>query len=431
MLCFSSHQQEQASGLLEPFLIHLKSAKDQISKGGYSTTLQPSPINASWFTKVTLQRNNSSSNSDSDDYEDDKKMQHGKSSSRNINYIASNRNEQSDHGGTEDSSADEDGSFRKNVEEAVGSWEKRQQNSTSRNKKKRDGKKRNNSGNVSHGASKEDTKDEVTNIGKNWDIFQNILMQDADSRTHEPKGYPRSILSNGATEPVVLKSQKDEDLLVGNLLNKSTYQGESLDQSIFVGDYASASHDDKKGVLFDESILVRAHSVDAASDYHQQTEIFMVPDIVGAEQVKHNMPNHVEDKLDPSDACEPNDLFMVLGRDSAAEQVSASWDPDENDVFLSETFKSHTDVRSHSADNQNGEGANKRTGPNLIHHQESSSRTTTLQKSKAEKDEESRKKLEQSLLQRQKRIAERSGATGLTKSTSRKESKRVSHNFKN
>ncbi|XP_059283034.1 COP1-interacting protein 7 [Lycium ferocissimum] len=450
--------------------------------------------------------NNSSSNSDSDDYEEDKKMQQGKSSSRkvvirNINYIASNRNEQSDHSSTEDSSGDEeDGSLRKQVEEAVGSWEKRQHNSTSRNKKIRDGRKRNNSGKISNGASKEDAKDEVTNIGKNWDIFQTILMQDADSRsndtgsknvqkenlmtkslvedeiprrvisresteeellfshrTQEPKGYPKSILSNGATESVVRKSQKEEDLLVGNLLNKSTYQGEISDQSIFVGDYASASHDDKKGVLFDESILVQAHSVDTASDYHQQTDIFMDSDIVGAEQVKHNMPNHVEEKLDPSDTCEPNDLFMVLGRDSTAEQVSAPWKPEldyENDVFLSENLKSQTDVRPSSADkkvHQNGEATNKRTGKDLgrkevskepkskasvgslartksetssrIKKSPSASSRTALQKSKAEKDEESRKKLEQSLLQRQKRIAERSGTTGLAKPTPRKNTK--------
>ncbi|KAF8014878.1 hypothetical protein BT93_H0618 [Corymbia citriodora subsp. variegata] len=42
-----------ASGLLEPFLLHLKSAKDQISKGGYSITLRS---DASWFTKATLER---------------------------------------------------------------------------------------------------------------------------------------------------------------------------------------------------------------------------------------------------------------------------------------------------------------------------------------------------------------------------------------
>lgn len=45
-----------ASGLLEPFLSHLKSAKDQISKGGYSITLRPPGEHAHWFTKATLQR---------------------------------------------------------------------------------------------------------------------------------------------------------------------------------------------------------------------------------------------------------------------------------------------------------------------------------------------------------------------------------------
>ncbi|CAN4102869.1 unnamed protein product [Withania somnifera] len=486
--------------------------------------------------------NNSISNSASDDYEEDKKMHHGKSSSRkvvirNINYIASNRNEQSDNSSTEDTSSDEDGStdagsLRKQVEEAVGSWE-RHHITKSHSKKKRVGKKRNNSGgNRSTGTSKETTMDEATNIGKNWDIFQNILMKDADSRSNdtgpknvqeeylvtkkltpstdslivterhlghedeipplnmgeekrlrpvirresieeellvshraqEPKGYPQSILLNSATERVVLKNQKEEDWLAGNLLNKSTYQGKSADQSIFVGDYASASHDnhlekgkEKKGVLFDDSIVVRAHSVHTASDYHQQTDIFMVSDIVGPEQINHHMPNHVEDKLDPSDPCEPNDLFMVLGRDSATEQVSASRNPemyDENDVFLSETLKSHTDVRPASADtklHQNGSGTKKRTGkdpgrkavskepkskPSVgslgrtksdtssrIKKSPSASSRTTLQKRKAEKDEESRKKLEQSLLQRQKRIAERSGSTSLTKPTPRKNPK--------
>lgn len=45
-----------ASGLLEPFLSHLKSAKDQISKGGYSVALRPPSAYAPWFTKATLQR---------------------------------------------------------------------------------------------------------------------------------------------------------------------------------------------------------------------------------------------------------------------------------------------------------------------------------------------------------------------------------------
>ncbi|KAK8548645.1 hypothetical protein V6N13_054577 [Hibiscus sabdariffa] len=46
-----------ASGLLNPYLAHLKTAQEQISKGGYSIILQPDPgINANWFTKGTIER---------------------------------------------------------------------------------------------------------------------------------------------------------------------------------------------------------------------------------------------------------------------------------------------------------------------------------------------------------------------------------------
>nr|GMD59767.1 COP1-interacting protein 7 [Ipomoea batatas] len=46
-----------ASGLLNPFLAHLKTAQDQIAKGGYSIVLEPDPQSvASWFTKGTVER---------------------------------------------------------------------------------------------------------------------------------------------------------------------------------------------------------------------------------------------------------------------------------------------------------------------------------------------------------------------------------------
>ncbi|XP_047950404.1 COP1-interacting protein 7 isoform X2 [Salvia hispanica] len=46
-----------ASGLLNPFLAHLKTAQDQIDKGGYSILLEPETgSDASWFTKATLKR---------------------------------------------------------------------------------------------------------------------------------------------------------------------------------------------------------------------------------------------------------------------------------------------------------------------------------------------------------------------------------------
>ena len=46
-----------ASGLLNPFLAHLKIAQEQMAKGGYSIILEPEPgSDASWFTKGTIER---------------------------------------------------------------------------------------------------------------------------------------------------------------------------------------------------------------------------------------------------------------------------------------------------------------------------------------------------------------------------------------
>ncbi|GAB2210187.1 hypothetical protein Droror1_Dr00015447 [Drosera rotundifolia] len=46
-----------ASGLLNPFLAHLKAAQEQIGKGGYSIILEPdNKSDGSWFTKGTVER---------------------------------------------------------------------------------------------------------------------------------------------------------------------------------------------------------------------------------------------------------------------------------------------------------------------------------------------------------------------------------------
>ncbi|XVF66463.1 hypothetical protein PTKIN_Ptkin10aG0037800 [Pterospermum kingtungense] len=49
--------EKMASGLLNPFLAHLKTAQEQVAKGGYSIILQPDlSTNATWFTKGTVER---------------------------------------------------------------------------------------------------------------------------------------------------------------------------------------------------------------------------------------------------------------------------------------------------------------------------------------------------------------------------------------
>ncbi|KAF5207190.1 Cop1-interacting protein, partial [Thalictrum thalictroides] len=57
LVVFSGSKKEKiASGLLEPFISHLKYAKEQIPKGGYSITLRPPTSDSSWFSKGTLER---------------------------------------------------------------------------------------------------------------------------------------------------------------------------------------------------------------------------------------------------------------------------------------------------------------------------------------------------------------------------------------
>ncbi|KAL6909615.1 hypothetical protein ACP4OV_001896 [Aristida adscensionis] len=53
----NGRKEKIASGLLNPFVAHLKVAQDQIAKGGYSITLEPDPeIDAPWFTRGTVER---------------------------------------------------------------------------------------------------------------------------------------------------------------------------------------------------------------------------------------------------------------------------------------------------------------------------------------------------------------------------------------
>ncbi|XP_057783519.1 COP1-interacting protein 7 isoform X2 [Salvia miltiorrhiza] len=53
----NDRKEKIATGLLNPFLAHLKTAQDQIDKGGYSILLEPETgSDSSWFTKATLER---------------------------------------------------------------------------------------------------------------------------------------------------------------------------------------------------------------------------------------------------------------------------------------------------------------------------------------------------------------------------------------
>jgi hypothetical protein len=53
----NGRKEKIASGLLNPFVAHLKVAQEQIAKGGYSITLEPhAEVDAPWFTRGTVER---------------------------------------------------------------------------------------------------------------------------------------------------------------------------------------------------------------------------------------------------------------------------------------------------------------------------------------------------------------------------------------
>ncbi|KAA8523865.1 hypothetical protein F0562_010288 [Nyssa sinensis] len=515
-----------------------------------------------------------SSESDSDEYlqhgkkhsstEQQRRKKHGKKSSgkvviRNINYITSKRDGERGSISEENSSDDEfiDGdSLKQQVEEAVGSLGRRHKSTSSR--KKRDGSKHHSTMNGSS-----DTADQhIENVAANnsgegqrnetWDVFQNLLIRDTDSRSNginsdplkiqeeylaskssregmsfafnmeaeevkkhraistdsfvmterdtgsegktllenfeagenvlpvtkkrestyeellfsqsieESENYSRVALPDCATESSITKIQNGGDWFVGKQPDKSATKDESLDYNIFDGEYTSSFVGDhfqtqkNKDVVIDDSFMVQARQLDDyPPDSQLRADICMASDIVEATEPKNSVPNNLQEKAEASSFYEPDDLYMVLGRDSVAEQAMASWNPEMdygNNNSFTEAVKRNSDgeptdepklpsngketksktsgaaegkVSSKAVRSKASVGSLGKSKSELLSRgkKPSSVSRTTVQKSKSEKEEENRKKREEIQIERQKRIAERSAATGVTAATSKRTSK--------
>ncbi|CAI0375986.1 unnamed protein product [Linum tenue] len=453
----------------------------------------------------------SSSNNDSDENEHNgrqlssdenvRRKKHGKKKSsrrtvviRNINYITSKRDGEKSTGET---SGDEDEEFidgealKQQVEDAVGSLERRSKSTSSRRQKK--------SQHNNNASDQENTNMNAKNLdgqGKDqWGAFQSLLLKDNDADSSEfnmesenvrkqgmladdsfmstnrytasdvqsqirnfeggangrglllKKGddsydellfsqrkdkseniHLQAAVSDYSSESRLIKVQKEGDWLVGNQIDKSVNKNGSGDISLFDGDHFRDEKNNNKDVMADDSFMIQARSFgNEASDSVLRTDISMVGDVSEVAQCD----NGTLDKAKGfSNSCEPDDLFMVLGRDSAADQHTIpSWTPEidyQNDILSAEANRKRSPVEKSATEDEVVPVSKKTNGKSKVSNgplgrskSEIPSRTkkpplgsrTTIPKSKSEREEESRKRAEALKLERQKRIAARGSAS--------------------
>ncbi|XP_039051284.1 COP1-interacting protein 7-like isoform X2 [Hibiscus syriacus] len=262
-------------------------------------------------------------------------------------------------------------------------------------------------------------------------------------------------ISASANESAIIRCGKEEDWFVGNHPIKSENQHSSNNQMFFNGDRVLSVESDplysqksRKDVLVDDSFMVAARPAgDDQDDSQWKTDISMVADLTSPS--KPDGTKDVSQDEHKIRNAEPIDLCMVLERHPGYESSRDSWTMDyQIDLSFTETNRSaaskcdddekvssdhkitiakHNEVqgmknpakeaRSRVLNGPTGrskaEIVSKSKKPSLV------SRPIT-QKSKLEKEEEMRKKMEELRIERQKRIAERTAAAGYASSVSKK-----------
>ncbi|XP_059441311.1 COP1-interacting protein 7 isoform X2 [Corylus avellana] len=304
-----------------------------------------------------------------------------------------------------------------------------------------------------------------TRIG-NLEVDENVhpTIRKADStyeellfvqRSEGSGNHSHAILSDKSS---ITKCQEEGDWFISSQPDKSANQDESKDLNMFDGVYVSPvtvdsfhAEKNKKDVLADDSFMVQARSFDNQSDSLLRTDISMVQDIVGDAQYEYGTPEISHDKPEAIAAHEPDDLYMMLDRDSTVEHAVASWTPEmdyESSILSTEANKRHSDYETTGcvedklpSDGKDRKGKKGGTPGGKVTSKEgrskllngslgksksnitsgsrkpSSGSQTSVPRSKFEKEEETRKRLEELALQRQKRIAERSASSGFSAAT--------------
>ncbi|KAI6687333.1 hypothetical protein NL676_024161 [Syzygium grande] len=252
----------------------------------------------------------------------------------------------------------------------------------------------------------------------------------------------QSLLESSALSSIK-KIHEEGDWLIGNRQNGAINQQDSIDLKMVEIDSASSfgaeclrTEIKKRDVLIDDSFMIEGRpTVNDQSESRLMMDINMVPDTIDAK--------NSTTEISQENFCEPDDLYMVLNHDPVAEQAVALWTPEldyGSHSSLAEIIQKHTENGSNDSGvnepssnftkNKNAEARSRLINGSLAKNRldtiakgrPTPGSRTAASKSKAVKEEESRKRKEELLAQRQKRIAERSANRGSTPVASKKSS---------
>lgn len=244
----------------------------------------------------------------------------------------------------------------------------------------------------------------------------------------------RCAFSASAAESTITKSLRSEDWFVVNHSENTENLRVPILQTISDGDCIFAL--ERKDMGVDDSFFIQTRS--ASNDMYEspwKTEINMDNNLSLAAKKENGTIDNAQDKHGAPKTSEPDDLSMILERDSNLESTAISWSMDYGaeisfpDANRRSSGVETTDVvdkklASNGMKNNKSPGTKdggKEARSNIVRkplnnridfksNKASPARRPMIQKSKLEKEEEIRKKMEELLIERQKRIAEKTAA---------------------
>ncbi|ESW20197.1 hypothetical protein PHAVU_006G188700 [Phaseolus vulgaris] len=279
-------------------------------------------------------------------------------------------------------------------------------------------------------------------------------------RSKEPGNKYGDPLSTFAADSLQTKGRTSDDWFILENLEKMRSPDPAIVSAAFDGDFTSPvnghSHSEKRSerTLIDDSFMIQGQLVDNdLSGSQWKRDLSMVADLTVANKPESDAASSNE-KRALSKNQEPNDLFVVLQRDSGFDSVEGSRTMDyEIDFSLAETDRRSSSF-DHSHDKLNDNLPASPVKTNVSKSKVSGSRSSEkdekskssrssfgkgkpeiiprarkpslpnrpiVQKSKREQEDETRKKMEELRNERQRRIAERTASSGLARGVPKKD----------